>query len=62
MSQGLVPIKSGTFLFDATSNVGLRAHTVSYGTAMDSLDRPVRKPECDTIVKYTLYFRTVYKS
>lgn len=63
-----MPIKSGTFLFDVTSIVGLRARPASYGTAvdrldrLDTLDRPVREPDCNTIVKYTLYFRTVYRS
>jgi len=61
MSQGLIPSKGGTFLFDVTSRAGFtcRAHTASYGTAVDT---PVHEPGSNAIVQYTLYFRTMYKS
>jgi len=59
MSQGLIPSKSGTFLFDVTSRAGLRTHPASCGTAME---RPVREPGSNAIVKDTLYFRTKYQS
>jgi hypothetical protein len=57
MSQGLISSKSGAFCF-VTSRSGPRTHSASCGA---SVDRPVPESGSNPNVKYTLYFRTMYK-